>query len=60
MTQVNLLLKEIYAACCKGCQAKVVRLVQDRLTQATVREALEKPDLPSQKAKHPARGKGNE
>jgi hypothetical protein len=50
MTTINLALNEIYAALCAECKAKIVKMVGEKLTEAQIKEALEKPppgDKPS-------------
>lgn len=44
MTQVNLSLKEIYKAVCPKCQAKLVKLVAEKLHQDAVKKSLESTD----------------
>jgi hypothetical protein len=43
MTTINLAIKDIYAALCPECKAKIVKLVSEKLTEAQIKEALEKP-----------------
>ncbi len=42
MTAINLAMSEIYAALCPECKDKIVKLVGSKLTEAQIREALEK------------------